>query len=650
MSSTLHESVLDAFRRGDFGVAERFCREILDRDTNHATTLELLAEILLRTGRSTEAAVLLQRAIELPLVSPRAVSLFSALCRVSGRLAQACTAVEKGLATHPDFGPLWVEQALLAQLQGRPDGAIEAYRRAIQVSPDSPVAHLNLAALLYSLRRWDEAAALYRRASQLAPDSIAAHIGLGNTLGESCLFDQAIACYQQALSLAPDHLALRLQLAGCLVQLGRVTEAVGLLRETLQHAPGAVAAHSLLLFTLNLCELSHEDLIREHEQINATLRASAPGPAPPARTTPRPPGQNRIRVGFVSPDLRRHSVSYFLEPVITRLDRSRFQVTCYATGARADEVTARLRAHAEGWVNCADYSDEALETRIRHDGIEVLIDLSGHATGGRPTLFARRPAMTQVAFLGYPTSTGLRALDFRISDPIVDPPGAPLRSVERLLRMPQSYFCYRPPEDAPEIAGVQRVPPRAPTLGSFNALAKIGEHTLAAWAAVLRAVPEARLLLKAQGLTGSQAIAQLRARCASVGIDPTRVEVLEWRGDPRSHLECYSRIDIALDTFPYNGATTTCEALWMGVPVVSLSGQTHVSRMGHSILAAAGRAEWVARDVPGFVAACVALLSDPRRLASERESLREQLRASQLMDEAHYVRAFEDLLIDAVSS
>jgi predicted O-linked N-acetylglucosamine transferase (SPINDLY family) len=295
-------------------------------------------------------------------------------------------------------------------------------------------------------------------------------------------------------------------------------------------------------------------------------------------------------------------------------------------------------------------SDEALVEKIRSEGIDVLIDLSGHAPGGRPALFARRAAPAQIAFLGYPTTTGLRAMDFRISDAYVDPPsGTSVRCVESTLRMPDSYFCYRAPPDAPAVSELPLL--RAggsPTFGSFNTLAKISEQTLRLWAAVLSAIPRGRLLLKAQGLAGSEAKSRLLARSASAGIDPKRIEVLDCRSEPREHLECYAQIDVALDTFPYNGATTTCEALWMGVPVVSLVGDTHVSRMGLSILSAAGRSQWAARDESRFIAATIELTRDPRVLACERASLRATLAQSALMDEGRFVSAFEDLLRQAV--
>jgi predicted O-linked N-acetylglucosamine transferase (SPINDLY family) len=255
----------------------------------------------------------------------------------------------------------------------------------------------------------------------------------------------------------------------------------------------------------------------------------------------------------------------------------------------------------------------------------------------------------QITFLGYPGTTGLTAMDFRISDRFVDPPAAPAAGTERVLRLPQSLFCYRPPPEAPQVAPAPMLQTGNVTFGCFNVLAKISDATLASWAGLLAAVPGSRLLLKAQGLSASAAQSRMAARCRSAGIDPGRVDMLDWRTNVREHLQCYSRIDVALDSFPYNGATTTCEALWMGVPVVSRSGETLASRMGASILHAAGRSEWATSDNGSFVAACVALVRDPHRLAAERLSLRGTLAASALMDEVTYVRAFQALLADCLN-
>lgn len=547
-------------------------------------------------------------------------------------------------------GPAQLLQlAHVAESAGRFDAALEAYREAIRVAPAAPAAYVNLAALLGSLGRFAEALPVCQRAVAVAPQSLAAQLNLASTLGELRRLDEAVACFIQALRLAPNDAALWNDLADCLVLAGRVPEALQVLRQMLGRNPRSLAAHRSFLFTLNFSCESQAELSAQHERFNAVAEALH-GPAPRgggARGASRSES-GRIRVGLVSGDLHRHSVAYFLAPLLDRYDRGRFHVTCYATGRVADTVTAWLRGRADAWRQAHGSPDEVLAGHIKQDGIDVLIDLGGHTNSGRLFPFAVRSAPAQATFLGYPTTTGLAAMDLRISDPLVDPPDTPAAGPERVLRMPHSYFCYRPPAEAPAPSPPPCLQTRRVTFGSFNTLAKISDRTLALWAAVLAAVPDARLLIKAQGLEVPVARQRVLARCASAGIDSTRVDSMDWQSDVRSHLGCYARVDVALDTFPYNGATTTCEALWMGVPVVSLVGETHASRMGSSILHAAGHGEWAVDSPERFVAASVALASDPQQLQAHRAELRKTLTASPLMDEVRYVRAFEQLLMEGI--
>jgi protein O-GlcNAc transferase len=544
-----------------------------------------------------------------------------------------------------------LRSAALAESQGEYAAAIVAYRAALAAAPDLLEACMNLAALLGSLGRFAEALPLCRRAVELAPHLMACHLNLASTLAELRELDTAALSFEHALQLAPADPQLRLDLADCLLLGGRPSEAIPVLRELLQTSPQLIAAHCSLLFALNFRSTKSESLRREHQRFGRLMSAlvkAAPRPAtiPAAETVPRSRG-SRVRIGFVSSDLHSHSVACFLAPLLDHYDRARFHVTCYASGRITDGVSAWMRSRADAWVSCYKVPDEILERRIREDAIDVLIDLSGHTNGGRMALFAAQPARVQLSFLGYPTTTGLTTIGYRISDRWVDPVGAeesvaPLS--ERVLRLPDSYFCYRPPALAPEVAPAPVLRTGRVTFGSFNALPKISARTLEVWSKVLAALPDSGLLIKAQGLGAQAAQRRLLQRCAQAGIEPGRVEVMEWRGDLRSHLDCYGRVDVALDTFPYNGATTTCEALWMGVPVVSLTGETHASRMGSSILSAAGRADHVCDNVDDFVRICVSL-SQPNRLERERASLRGALRSSPLLDETSYTRAFEALVM-----
>lgn len=546
-------------------------------------------------------------------------------------------------STSADSAAPLLELARQAESSGDPERAIECYRRALRRDASHVAANVNLGALLGSLGRFEEALPVCRRAAELAPWFAPAWVNLGSVLGDLRLFDDAALCYERALVLVPEDPVLCADLAGALLLAGRVDDAIERARAGLRRNPAAVELHSLMLFALNFASTRRDELRLAHESINATLSAGPTGI--PRLVTAHIPRASRLRLGIVSPDLHSHSVSYFLAPILDRFDRRRLHLSCFSTGRISDAVTDRIRARADSWLACAELTDDALAARIRQAGIDVLIDLSGHTTGSRPGLFALRPAGCQVAFLGYPTDSGVREMQYRISDPEVDPIAE--AATASVLRLPHSYFCYRPPPNAPAVSPPPMLQAGYPTFGSFNALPKITAATLRTWAELLHLVPNARLLLKAQGLAQLTTRTRLLDRCEAAGIQRSRVDLLDWQQGLPVHLDCYRRVDVAIDSFPYNGATTTCEALWMGVPVVSLRGETHASRMGCSILGAAGHREWAASDDASFVRICSDLVAEPRRLAQQRLSQRASIAVSALMNEVEYVAAWEQLILRA---
>jgi predicted O-linked N-acetylglucosamine transferase (SPINDLY family) len=285
-------------------------------------------------------------------------------------------------------------------------------------------------------------------------------------------------------------------------------------------------------------------------------------------------------------------------------------------------------------------SDDALANLISEDRIDVLVDLAGHTAFGRLPVFARKPAPVQLTWLGYPDTTGIAAIDYRLTDAVCDPAGAEARHTERLLRIPDLFLCYQPPADAPEVSPRETAPEEV-VFCSFNTLEKVNARTIAAWAAILRGLSGSRLLIKADILKHEAAARRLRESFAAHGIDEARLELVPWAEDRATHLDMYGRADIALDTFPYNGTTTTCEAMWMGVPVVTLAGEAHMSRVGATLLTAAGLGDLVAGSAEAYVDAAVRLARDPERRRALRSSLRTALRASPLLDHAGFTRKLE---------
>jgi predicted O-linked N-acetylglucosamine transferase (SPINDLY family)/predicted SAM-dependent methyltransferase len=526
---------------------------------------------------------------------------------------------------------------LAAERAQRFDEAATHFRAAIAERPEEPEYHYGLAASLKRLGRIDEAASAYRAALARAPDDAGIRVDLGLVLKDQGRLEEALAELERARELAPDFMEARHNLGIVYHQLGWLDRAIAELRAAHAIAPDHAGVHSNLLFILNYsARHSAEEVYAEHRRFGA--RHVQPV-APPK---PNPAWPRRLRVGYVSPDFRSHVVTSFMLPVFARHDRARFEVYGYYSYAQADTVTAAMRELADNWLDCAHYSDAELAEQIRADGIDILVDLAGHTVHHRLGTFALRPAPLQITYLGYPNTTGLTAIDARITDAKADPPGAADRlNAERLVRLPRSFLCYRPGPDIDVHAAPAAAAGRV-TFGCFNNFQKLSEPFFDAAAQVLAAVPDSRLLLKAQTLETPAVAERVRERFAAAGIEPSRLELLGWEPSPESHLATYRRVDIALDSFPYNGTTTTCEALWMGVPVVALAGDRHAGRVGASLLETVGLQELVARDIGEYVGIAQRLAADRPRLDALRAGLRERVRASPLRDEAGFVRELED--------
>jgi predicted O-linked N-acetylglucosamine transferase (SPINDLY family) len=468
-----------------------------------------------------------------------------------------------------------------------------------------PVADLRREAdAMAAVGQLDEALLRYRTWADREPDSAEAWLGAGNVELDRWAMSAAIAAFRRAHECAPMSPGI---LSGVLFYSHYVRPVDG------------AALHAL------------------HRSYGAMLRRTHP-PLPAKILEPDP--ARRLRIGYVSPNFSRHSVGYFIAPVIAQHDRQQFEVFCYHTHALSDDTTARIRQSADHWSDAAQWSDATLEARIREDRIDVLVDLSGHCKGNRLPVFARKPAPVQLTWLGYPDTTGLDTIDLRITDAVCDPVlEADARHTERLCRIEGTFLAYEPPEDAPEVA-VR--PAGAPVVfGSFSHAAKIDDATITLWARILDRVPGSRLVLKSAPLGHPVARERMLACFARHGIGAARVSLEPFRADRASHLAHYGAIDIALDTFPYNGTTTTCEALWMGVPVVTRMGGVHMARVGASLLRCVGLDELVATSDARYVDLAAALAGDPVRCASLRAGMRDRLRRSVLLDHAGFTRKLE---------
>ena len=606
--------LLDAVQRrleaGDIAGAESLYRELLDQQPDHVEASTALGSLLDDLGRLDEAEAVFRRLVEGD--APTA----SAYCNLGVMLFK----------------------------QGRAAEALEALQRAVSMQPGYAIALDNLGATLAKLERYDEAEQSIRAALAVDERNPSVHNNLGTLLMRRH-DDTALACFDRALAIDPAFFDAHVQRATLLREQGRIADAVMAWRRAMTLAPATLSVWSNLVHTLLYSDdVSAEEVLVWHRRFDKVVGFTSVDASPTmvVQHCPAAAATSRLRVGFLSPDFRRHPVGIFVEQLFEHHDRSQIEVVCYHDSGVSDDVSARLAAHAARWVKTSGWNDDELARRIAGDDLDVLIDLAGH-TGLRLRLLARRLAPVQATWLGYPATTGLSAIDFRLTDARADPPAHEALNSECLVRLPHSYFCYGPRDVAPLPAPLPALARDGDvTFGSFNIIAKISATTLELWASVLRAVPRSRLLLKSIALAYASVRDRLRVELGARGIDAERIEFREWA--TQGHLEAYSEVDVALDTAPFNGATTTCEALWMGVPVVTVAGDRSHARMGVSILTAAGCADWIASDAAGFVAIAQRLAGDLSALQTIRGGLRAKLRVSPLVDGKGFARDFEQAL------
>jgi len=576
-------------RSGNRGGAERWLEQALE---------------LQASGRNEELAGLCRSLLERRPDDVEALQMLAAALCAGGRSLEAIAQLRRVTELAPHSGEARANLAGVLAAAGDADGALEAYRHAVRLRPGFAAAWNDQAALLRILGRYDEAE----------------------------------ACCRQGLRAEARHAGLHHALSGALFEQGRVDEAIAAARASLALNPDAPAVHSDLVRMLNYAD--HPDpaaIFREHRAWGERHARALGEAASPHPNHPDP--ARRLRVGFVSPYFCKHAMTFFFESVVEHHDRDRMEIFLFADVAQPDEYSARLQRYGAIWRKTVGRSDEQLAAMVRADAIDILVDLSGHTPGNRLLAFARRPAPVQVTWNGYPNTTGMAAMDYRITDAYCDPPGTTeqLHS-EKLARLPGIYMTWRPPADAPDPGPPPALESGRVTFGSFNSCFKVTPATVALWARILDAVPGSRLMLLTVSTSG--AARRVRELFAARGIGPERLEILP-RVTHEEFLAAHRRADIALDAFPYHGTTTTCFSLWMGLPVVALAGATHVSRVGVSMLTNLGLPQLVARDGDEYVAIARRLAADVPGLAALRAGLRERMLASPLTDGSSGARALE---------
>lgn len=638
LGNTLHDM-------GRLDEAEASYRRALEIKPDFAEVHSNLGNTLHDLGRLDEAELSCRRALEIkPDFAEAHVNLSNTLHDL-GRLEEAETCCRRALQIRPNVAVVHNNLGNVHKDRGHLDKAVTSYREALKIKPDYAEAHSNLGNTFYDMGRLDDAEASYRRALEIKPDFVAAHVNLSNTLHDMGRLGEAEVSCRRALEIKPDVAAVYSNLGNTFKDLGRLDDAEASYRRALEIKPNYAEAYDNLLFLYAYHALvdPQEYLAQARNWERACVPAGVRQAAHDRDFQRSPLAGRRLRVGYVSGDYRQHSVSYFVEQLFTHHNRMRIELFAYATQSKRDAVTDRLQALVEHWVPLVGMSDAAIRDRIEADNIDVLIDLSGHTKHNRLGVFARRGAPVQAHYLGYLASTGLTEMDYWIGDEILTPAEADSHFSERVWRLPRVWVSYDGKAEAP-VSGWRPSQDGTVWLGSFNNLGKLTPATLVLWAKVLHALPEGKLLLKTKELSDMGNRQRVLGVMVEHGILQDRIEFQDSRATPDwpAHMAYYDRLDIALDPIGgVGGGTTTCDALWMGVPVIACEGDRMASRMTASMLSAIGCTEWIARSEAEYVDRVVTLARDVERRKVLRSGQRTRMNSSPLCDARDLAESLE---------
>lgn len=659
---------------GDVAVAEQLYRSVIAAAPNHASAYCNLGALLGKQGREDEAAQCYLAALSAIPGYPDAHFNLGNLYRrqnknrdaieqythcLRGNPNHVSAGFNLGLAylnlgdlqsakrcflqvvrLEPTFADAWGRLGDVHLRCSESASAITAFQKFCDLRPVDDRGQNNLALALANDGRHSDAIDLLQKLVRIRPEYAEAHNTLGVTFEAIGKKDEALLHYDAAVKVKPDYADAWSNRGINLLESGRADEAIESLQQSVILRPDAPAVHSNLLLAINYSSrYSPSQVAAEHRRWGQRFAGNPPPPFLPADTNP----DRVVKIGYVSADFRQHPVAGFIESLLANHDRNRFHVTSYFNGARPDDVTERLKKMSDSWQVICGYSDDQIASKIKSDRIDVLLDLSGHTNGNRMLLFARRPAPMQLTLFGYPNTSGIAAIDYRVTDAISDPPDLTVGlSTEHLLRLPNLAWVYNPPTKAPAVSPLPSLSTKNFTFGCLNNAAKISDACLTAWAAVLNAVPNSRLVLLAgQSNAGAKRLAD---RFAKAGIPRDRVELV-YRLPRDQYFTAYEGLDLALDPFPYNGGVTTCDALWMGVPVLTVEGQSYVSRQGLAVLEVLGLPGFVAKKSSDLAGLAQSWSTRRPELARIRASLRNRMQMSAVCDQPGYVKAFETELL-----
>ncbi len=625
-------------RQGNLDEAEKRYASILEQDPSSADALHLLGIVKRQRGKAAEAAALLEKACLLQPENRQFLVDCADCLRENKTFEQALDYYRRALACAPGDIAVHLKMAGLHHAAGDLQAAKKSLLQVLSTRPDHVETLLDFAEL--SRREGDlrAATASYRQALLVKPDSFEAHYNLGNCLRDADALDEALLCFQTAIRLRPASIPARSDYGEALQTAGRITEAEPHFKKAVELSEGTCArAFSNLLLCMNYNpDYSPRHLYERHLEFGRSFNNSRGVLETDGK---KPEVFKKLRIGYVSADFRNHPVSRFIEPVLVNHDAGSFEIYCYADVAKPDTVTGRLKNAIRCWRDIHGWDDRNVENAIREDRIDILVDCAGHTGGNRLPVFVKKPAAIQVSYLGYPMTTGLAAMDYYATDPIADPVEDGSLFTEKLMRIGPCFCCYLPDVNIPGVSPLPAARNGFITFGSLHPLARLNDRVVDLWAQVLKAVPASRLRIARTTLLGAARI-KLEKRFARNAVDPLRIEYVH-QIPASGHLGLYNDIDISLDTFPWSGHTTACESLWMGVPVVTVSGNRHAGRMVTSILRNAGLEDWVAGSPEDYRAIAMKKAASINELIPLRTHLREMMASSEVCNARKFTRNLE---------
>ncbi|OGR05334.1 MAG: hypothetical protein A2520_06390 [Deltaproteobacteria bacterium RIFOXYD12_FULL_53_23] len=593
----------------DFPKAIESYAQAIKLDSNNIDAVFHLGNLYKNLGKFPEAESCYQKVLN---HTPNHVATLNNLGNIYkdlGKFEQAFACYEKAIDSDPMAADLYINMGNAYKDMMMPQEAVNFYHKAIEVRPDFPDPYNNIGYILQHTGKLSDSIEYYKKALEITPDLPEVYHNLGNVYKDMGEFPEAIEAYRKAIVLRPDF----------------------------------TNAHSNILFAMN-----YDEKARPEEMVNEARKwwqQQTTHLADQYKPTNNPDPDRRLRIGYVSPDFCLHSVSFFFLSLLEKHDKNRFEIYCYSDVRRPDATTARLQGLADHWRQITGQPDEIVAQQVHDDQIDILFDLTGHTAYNRLLVFARGPAPIQVSWLGYPNTTGVETIQYRITDAIADPPGTsdPFYT-EKLIRLPHCFLCYSPPEIAPDISELPAKKHQQITFGSFNNITKTSESVIRAWCHILNQVKNSQIILKSIAFADPETKKRYLDLFQKYGVEPERVILKKRTASPEEHLGLYNEIDIALDPFPYNGTTTTCEALWMGVPVIALRGDLHCSRVSASILTHTGLAHLIAETPEEYVDKAVSLARDLNELSEFRKNIRGLMQGSTLCNPEIFARDMESAL------